>query len=93
MTEALHISSFVAQVTPGMQESLKQQMQTFPNTEVPLEDAAGKFVVVIDGDSIRGILDIAGQIRDLSGVLSFTPVYQHSEPSTPSTPSPPNAEL
>jgi nitrate reductase NapAB chaperone NapD len=79
MAEEFFIASYVARIDPEKTESLKDQISEVKFAEFVASDLCGKAVIVFDAPSHKKILDSADEIRDLPGVMSFLPVYQHAE--------------
>ncbi len=79
MAEAFFIASYVARLAPEKIENLKDRISEVQFAEFVASDPSGKAVIVFDAPSHKNILDSADEIRDLPGVMSFLPVYQHAE--------------
>ena len=79
MEERLFIASFVAHIRPEHLPAAREAFISTPFVEVPAADENGKLVVVIDAPSEPELLDAADKMRDMKGVLSLLPVYQHAE--------------
>ncbi|MEP3248414.1 MAG: chaperone NapD [Sneathiella sp.] len=79
MEEAIYISSLVAQVDAGKAEQLKKTIEAIPYAEVPLLEPSGKLVVLLDAPGTQELASTTEQIRELPGIFSLLPVYQHDE--------------
>ena len=74
----VHISSFIIYCRPEKFENVKSALMLNPVVEIFGEDLAGKFIVVIEGDSSKRILDVIAVIEAVDGVLNTSMVYHHS---------------
>ncbi|MEH6404112.1 MAG: chaperone NapD [Sneathiella sp.] len=79
MTEDIHIASLVAEVSVNKVQEISAVIGALPYVEVPVSDKGGKLVILIDAPSMRVLVEITEDIRDLEGVISLLPVYQHDE--------------
>lgn len=79
MDKSLFIASYVAHVKQQNFLNAKELIEETEYAEIPALDEKGKIVVVIDAPSEGLLLDTAESIRGIEGMLSFLPVYQHTE--------------
>lgn len=79
MDEEIYISSLIAHVAPSDLKTVKDRIEKVLYAEVPLEDEQGKLIVVIDAPSTKAQMKTLDAIRDISGIQSLIPVYQHDE--------------
>lgn len=79
MSEIYYISSLVARVEPDNLANIRSLIEQISFAEVPSYSDNGKMVVLIDAPSMKELLAATDQIRDLKGVYSLLPVYQHEE--------------
>ncbi|GLQ05021.1 chaperone NapD [Sneathiella chinensis] len=84
MSKYLSISSLVAQVAPEKREQVRAAMEAVPYVEVPIVGENGKLVVLIDAPHTRIIVETLDILKNLPGVISLLPVYQHEEQETAS---------
>ena len=72
-----HVSSFIVHVSPGVQDSIYQELTHIPHAEVHGGEPAGKLIVVMESEHEHQILDAINHIQTLDGVISATLVYHH----------------
>lgn len=76
--DEVHISSFIVYCKPDTFASVAQSLKFIQSVEVHAEDPSGKFVVVIEGDSSKRILDVVENIGLIPGVFNTAMVYHQS---------------
>ncbi len=74
----VHISSFIVYCKPEFFENVKQVLKLNPEVEVHAEDEAGKFVIVVEGDSSKRILDVVATVEQIEGVFNTAMVYHQA---------------
>ncbi len=79
MDDNYYISSLVAQVDPNSLDQVRSSIEKIQFTEVPASSNNGKLVILIDAPSMQDLLTTTDQIREVEGVYSLLPVYQHEE--------------
>lgn len=79
MSGLLHIASFVVHHRPESIAALDAALARLPDTELALR-AAGRSVLLCEGDSEAVLLDRIDALRALDGVLGVSLVYHHAEP-------------
>ncbi len=78
-----HVSSLVVHTAADQTNLVRAAIELMPGAEVPASSEAGKLVVVIEGSSRGGLLDIFEQIKALPGVLAATLVFHQVENEEP----------
>ncbi len=78
MSKELHVTSLVLQVIPEKMSAVRQAIMAMENAELSVNDEV-KLVVIIEGTSRRGLVDVVDAVGDLPGVLSSSMVYHQSE--------------
>lgn len=76
--DEVHISSFIVYCKPESFANVAQALKFTMAVEVHAEDPSGKFVVVIEGDSSKRILDVVENIGKIPGVFNTAMVYHQS---------------
>jgi len=79
MTEGIHIASLVADISITKVEEASMAIEALSFVEIPVRGKGGKLVILIDAPSMKDLVRITDDIRDMEGVLSLLPVYQHDE--------------
>ena len=79
MSDTFFIASYVAQARPEAITAIEQYVTDDIYAELHAVSDIGKMVIVFDAPSHQQILDSADNIRNIKGVISFLPVYQHAE--------------
>ncbi|MEG3640582.1 chaperone NapD [Magnetococcus sp. PR-3] len=77
----MHLMSAVVQVRPDQRVEISDQIVSIPGVEIHVDGGDGRLVVTLESDRFRSLADNMEQIRDLTGVLDATPVYQYSDPT------------
>lgn len=78
--EEAHISSLIVYCSAVTMERVKATLETFPELEVVLADAAtGKLVVLTETQTMNDIKDVISQIQRIGGVLAVNMIYHHAE--------------
>ncbi|WP_345880745.1 chaperone NapD [Shewanella algae] len=78
MSRELHVSSLILQVMPPKMASVRQQILSFGNAELSVNDES-KLVVVLEGPTEQAILATMDKINALKGVISIAMVYHQCE--------------
>ncbi|MBO2569389.1 chaperone NapD [Shewanella algae] len=78
MSRELHVSSLILQVMPPKMASVRQQILSFGNAELSVNDES-KLVVVLEGPTEQAILATMDKINALKGVISTAMVYHQYE--------------
>ena len=76
--DEVHISSFIVYSKPDAFANVAQALKFTLGVEVHAEDPAGKFVVTIEGDSSKRIMDVVENIGKIPGVFNTAMVYHQS---------------
>ena len=79
MDEEIFISSLIAHVAPSDVTAVKDRIEQLLYAEVPLADAQGKLIILIDAPSTKAQIKTLDALRDLPGIQSLIPVNQHDE--------------
>jgi periplasmic nitrate reductase NapD len=79
MSTLLHIASFVVHHRHDAVERLDAALAALPDTELALR-AAGRSIVLCEGESEREVTQRIESLRDVDGVLGVSLVYHHAEP-------------
>jgi len=82
MSGDLHISSLIVQTRPEKLAAVRGAIETL-GAEVPMDDPAGKLVVVIETSSEAAINGMLNAICVLDGVLSANLVYHLIDSDAP----------
>lgn len=69
----------VIQVKPNMEDKVRLQLKQHKQVEIHAEDAQSRWVITLEADTSKKILNLTENIQNMVGVLSVTPVYQHCE--------------
>ncbi|MDQ6973827.1 MAG: chaperone NapD, partial [Mariprofundaceae bacterium] len=69
----------VLQVKPNMEEDVRLQLKQHEQVEIHAEDAQSRWVITLEADNSKKMLQLTEHIQNMAGVLSVTPVYQHCE--------------
>jgi len=77
--QEVHISSMVVHVKSGHLQTVKNNIEQLPGTEIRGEADSGKIVVVLETQSQGYITDIIEKIDSLENVLSTALVYHQIE--------------
>jgi nitrate reductase NapD len=77
--QEVHISSMVVHVKPDHLQTVKNDIEQLPGTEIHGEADSGKIVVVLETQSQGYITDIIEKINNFEYVLSTTMVYHQIE--------------
>ena len=77
--QEVHISSMVLHVKPDHLQTVKNDIEQLPGTEIHGEADSGKIVVVLETQSQGYITDIIEKINNFEYVLSTAMVYHHIE--------------
>jgi nitrate reductase NapD len=78
MSKELHVTSLVVQVKPEHMSSVRQTIMKMENAELSVNDEV-KLVVVLEGETQKGLLADIETINHIEGVLSAAMVYHQSE--------------
>lgn len=74
-----HITSLVVHALPESLAEVKEAIAAMDGAEVHDADASGKFVVVLETDTLYEVTDITSDISRLAGVINATLVYHQIE--------------
>mgnify|MGYP000138553499 CR=1 FL=1 len=74
-----HITSLVVQARPQSMDALKEAVAAFDGAEVHNAGDDGKFVVVLETDTLYDVTDTTNAIARLDGVINATLVYHQIE--------------
>ena len=77
--QEVHISSMVVHVKPDHLQTVKNEIEQLPGTEIHGEADSGKIVVVLETQSPGYITDIIEKINNFEYVLSTAMVYHQIE--------------
>ncbi len=77
--QEVHISSMVVHVKPDHLQTVKNDIEQLPGTEIHGEADSGKIVVVLETQSQGYITDIIEKINNFEYVLSIAMVYHQIE--------------
>ncbi len=75
----LHIASCIARVRPAAVAAAIPLIEAITGSPVSAHNAAGRLVIVIEGESTGALLDQMDEIRNIADVLNVEMVYQHAE--------------
>ncbi|MGB5143480.1 MAG: chaperone NapD [Shewanella indica] len=78
MSRELHVSSLILQVMPSKMAGVRQQILSFGNAELSVNDES-KLVVVLEGPTEQAILATMDRINAIRGVISTAMVYHQCE--------------
>ena len=78
MSKELHVTSLVVQVRPEQMSNVRQAILTMENAELSVNDEV-KLVVVLEGETQKGLMADIEAINGIEGVLSAAMVYHQSE--------------
>lgn len=78
MSKELHVTSLVVQVKPEHMSNVRQAIMQMENAELSVNDEV-KLVVVLEGETQKGLLSDIESINHIEGVLSAAMVYHQSE--------------
>ncbi|QYK02986.1 chaperone NapD [Shewanella psychrotolerans] len=78
MSKELHVTSLVVQVKPEHMSNVRQAIMKMENAELSVNDEV-KLVVVLEGETQKGLLSDIESINHIEGVLSAAMVYHQSE--------------
>ncbi|GIU32594.1 chaperone NapD [Shewanella colwelliana] len=78
MSKELHVTSLVVQVRPEQMSNVRQTILTMENAELSVNDEV-KLVVVLEGETQKGLMADIEAINGIEGVLSAAMVYHQSE--------------
>ncbi|HUV22871.1 MAG TPA: chaperone NapD [Gammaproteobacteria bacterium] len=76
----VHISSMVVHAVPDHLQTVKNNIENLPGTEIHAESPNGKLVVVLESQTQTYITDVIEKIACLDHVLSTALVYHQIEP-------------
>lgn len=79
MNAEYHIASFIVLVRPDVLPQVRELLETLPGTEVHRQDASGKLIITIEGNSTAHISRTTEAIGLLDGVLACNMVYHQCE--------------
>lgn len=78
--EEAHISSLIVYCAAAMAENIKTTLDSLPELEVVLTDAAtGKLVVLTETETMNDIKNVIAHIQRIHGVLAVNMIYHHAE--------------
>ncbi len=80
MTQEYHVTSLVVHVTADAVEQVKADIAALAGTDIHAVTEEGKFIVTLEGDTQKAILDNVEKINALKGVLSNSLIYHQAEP-------------
>ena len=87
MTTTVHISSLIIQTLPERLEEIRADIQG-RGAEIPMEDARGKLIAVIETEDEAAISSFANSVATMDGVLSANLVYHLIDDMDPGEPGP-----
>lgn len=73
-----HISSFIIHCKPTSFPDVAEELKRTMLLDVYAEDSAGKFVVVVEANNSKRILDIVSVIEKIPGVFNTAMVYHQT---------------
>lgn len=74
----IHISSFIVHCKPVCFSDVAEALKRTGLLDIYAENSAGKFVVVVEADSSKGILEIISLIEKIPGVFNTAMVYHQT---------------
>ena len=77
--QEVHISSMVVHVKPDHLQTVKNDINKLPGTEIQGEADSGKLVVVLETQNQGYITDIIEKINNFENVLNIALVYHQVE--------------
>ncbi len=75
MSQEYHITSLVVHAAPNAISQVESQINTLTGTDIHAVTEQGKFVVTLEGETQKSILDNVEAINALEGVLNSSLVY------------------
>ncbi len=80
MSQEYHVTSLVVHATPKVVSEVETQIRALEGAEIHAVTYEGKFVITLEGDTQRSILDNVEAINALEGVLNSSLIYHQVEP-------------
>ena len=78
----MNISGIAVHADPSRLSKVREDILALPGTEIPLEEADGRMVVIIDEPERGTSGEALMKVQNVKGVLSASLVYQHVEADT-----------
>jgi len=69
----------VVQLLPGSGADVRQELAAYDGVDIHAEDEQSRLVITMETSTSKAALRLTELIQNQDGVLSITPVYQHSE--------------
>lgn len=80
MSQEYHVTSLVVHATPKAVSEVETKIRALEGAEIHAVTDEGKFVITLEGDTQRSILDNVEAINALEGVLNSSLIYHQVEP-------------
>ncbi|MGS0676326.1 chaperone NapD [Shewanella sp. 0m-4] len=80
MSQEFHITSLVVHAAPHAVTEIKSKISALTGTEIHAVTDEGKFVVTVEGETQRAILDSVEAINALEGVINSSLIYHQVDP-------------
>lgn len=74
-----NICGVLIHIHPQQQAEMEQRLLALPGLEIHAVSPEGKMVVTLESDSFQQVEQVLTQLQSISGVLSASLVYHHSE--------------
>ena len=75
MSQEYHVTSLVVHAVPKAASQVEMQIRALPGAEIHAVTDAGKFVITLEGETQRSILDNVEAINAIEGVLNCSLIY------------------
>ena len=80
MSQEFHITSLVIHAASKSVEDIKQRLSALVGAEIHAVTDEGKFVVTLEGETQRSILDNVEAINAFEGVINSSLIYHQVDP-------------
>ena len=80
MSQEYHVTSLVVHATPKAVSQVEAKIRALEGADIHAVTDEGKFVITLEGDTQRSILDNVEAINALEGVLNSSLIYHQVEP-------------
>ena len=74
-----HITSFLVQCEAARNLELSKLIAGIPSAEVVASDPSGKFVVILETETLHQVTDLVDRIRAIHGVVTTTLIFHQIE--------------
>ncbi|MFT5704883.1 MAG: nitrate reductase NapD [Shewanella sp.] len=80
MSQEYHVTSLVVHAASASISQVERQIRALEGADIHAVTYQGKFVITLEGDTQRSILDNVEAINALEGVLNSSLIYHQVEP-------------